>query len=104
MKKFILMIGVLIATTSFAATDPSLKNEIVEKVNLDLSEVELDESHQDFVVVSFSIKDFQINIIDIQGTQEELIQLITSELRDMFILREYSDTDVYNYKFTFKKA
>ena len=104
MKKFILMIGILVASTSFGATNPSLKNEIVENVNPDISKVKLNEPHQDFVVVSFSIKDFQINIIDIQGSQEELIQLITRELRDMFILREYSDTDVYNYKFTFKKA
>ena len=104
MKKFILMVGFFTASISFAAVNPSLKSEIVNKVSPDLSTVELNEAHQDFVVVSFSIKDHQINIIDIQGSQEELIQIIKKELSDMFITKEYSDTDVFNYKFTFKQA
>ena len=104
MKKLILMVGILVASISFAGENPSLKSKIVENVSLDLSTVELDETYQDFVVVSFSIKDFQIKIIEIQGSQEILIQMITSELLAMYIQKDYSETDVYNYKFTFKKA
>jgi hypothetical protein len=104
MKKLILMVGILVSSISFGAVNPSLKNEIVEKVSPDLSTVELDEFHQDFVVVSFPIKDFQIYILDIQGSQEELIQIFQRELSDMFIKREYSEADVFYYKFIFKKA
>ena len=103
MKKLILIVAILAATTSFGAKNPSL-SEIVENATLDLSKIELNEYHQDFVIVSFSIKDHQISIIDILGSQEELIQLITSELRDLHIEREYSDTDVFYYKFIFKKV
>ena len=104
MKKLILIIGILAATASFGAKNPSLNGEIVANVNPDLSMIELDESHQDFVIVSFSIKDSQISIVDILGSQEELIQLIISELRDMHIEGTYSDTAVFNCKFIFKKA
>ena len=104
MKKLILMIGILVASISLAGENPYLKNKITENVSVDLSTVDLDEFHQDFVVVSFSIKDFQIKIIEIQGSQEVLIQMITSELLAMYIQKVYSETDVFNYKFTFKKA
>jgi hypothetical protein len=98
------MVGFLAASVSFGAVNPSLKSEILENVSPDLSTVELDELHQDFVVVKFSIKDFQIKIIEIQGSQESLIQLIIHELSEIFVQREYSETDVYNYKFVFKKS
>ncbi|MFT5668098.1 MAG: hypothetical protein ACI9DK_002298 [Vicingaceae bacterium] len=104
MKKFILVIALLATSISFAGVKPSLRNEIVEKVNIDLSEIELDEFHQDFVVVSFHIKDSQIFITEIQGSQEQLIKSIQKELSEMDIQKEYSESDVFNYKFTFKKA
>ncbi|NOQ73117.1 MAG: hypothetical protein GQ574_14015 [Crocinitomix sp.] len=104
MKKFILIAAVLMASISFGSENPSLKNEIINKVNANLSGIELDDAHQDFVVVSFYIKDFQVHILDIQGSQKELIQMISNELSEMCIEKEYSDSDVYNYKFTFKKA
>ena len=104
MKKLILIVTLLIASISFGSENPSLKNEILNNVNPNLSEIQLDEFHQNFVVVSFYIKDNQIHIIDIQGSQKELIQMVTNELSEMNILNEYSDSDVYNYKFTFKKG
>ena len=104
MKKFIIMIGLLAINLSFTAKNSSLKSEIMNKVSPDLSKVELDQFHQDFVVVSFSIKDNQIKIIEIQGSQEKLIRLIRNELREMSIQSDYSDTDILNYRFTFKKA
>ena len=104
MKKLILIVTVLMASISFAAGNPSLKNEIVNKMNPNLSEIELDEFHQDFVVVSFSIKDGKIHVLDMQGSKEELIQAVLNELSEMHILKAYSDSDIYNYKFTFKKG
>ncbi|NOQ73111.1 MAG: hypothetical protein GQ574_13985 [Crocinitomix sp.] len=104
MKKFILIVTVLIASISFGSVNPSLKNEIVNNVNPNLSEIQLDEYHQDFVVVSFYVEDCQIHIIDIQGSQQELIDLISNELLEMYIQKEHSALDVFNYKFTFEKA
>jgi hypothetical protein len=104
MNKFILIIGLIISSVSFGSHSPSLKIAIFEQVNPDLSDIELDEFHQDFVVVSFYIKDFQVHIIDAQGSQKQLIQLISNELAEMYIKNQYSTSDVYNYKFTFAKA
>ncbi len=104
MKKFILVAALLVTSISFAAVKPSLRKEIVEKVNIDLSDIELDEFHEDFVVVSFQIKDSQILITEIQGSQEQLIESVQKELTQMCIQKEYSNTDIYNYKFTFKKV
>ncbi|MFT4600420.1 MAG: hypothetical protein ACI857_000594 [Arenicella sp.] len=104
MKKLILIATVLIASISFGSVNPSLKSEIMGKVTANLNGIELDDAHQDFVVVSFYIKDSQVHIIDMQGSQEELIELISIELSEIYIQKEYSELDVFNYKFTFKKA
>ena len=101
MKKLILIVTLLMASISFAAGNPTLKKEIVNKMNPNLSEIQLDEYHQNFVVVSFYVKNGQIYILDVQGSQEVLIQEVLIELSEMDIQNEYSDSDVYNYKFTF---
>lgn len=92
------------STITFGSNNPSLKNAIVGQVQPDLTEIKLNEFHQDFVVVSFCVKDFQVQILDIQGSQKQLIKMISEELSEMYIQREYPDSDIYNYKFIFKKA
>ena len=104
MKKIILLAGILITTVTFGSEKPSLNRQIEREVKPDLSEVELNEFYQDFVVVRFYIKDSKIQLIGIQGSKEQLIQLISKELTDMFIQEVHPQTDVYNYKFIFKSA
>ncbi|UKN00458.1 hypothetical protein K6119_12020 [Paracrocinitomix mangrovi] len=103
MKIAILTIGLALANISFAGLNPSLKKEITEKVQLDLSQFEFDTHHENFVVVSFSIENFQIEILEIQGTSEILINMMTLELNNLKIDRLYSQGNIYNYKFVFKK-
>ncbi|MFT4600423.1 MAG: hypothetical protein ACI857_000597 [Arenicella sp.] len=103
MKKLLVIVGILVTSITFGSGNPSLKNEIVKQIHPDLSGIELDRFHEDFVVVSFYVKDFQIHILEIQGSQDELIKMITAELADMDIKREYLDSDIYNYEFTFEK-
>jgi hypothetical protein len=91
------------STVSFGTSSPTVRTAIIERVNLDLSGIELNKVHQDFVVVSFCIKDSQIQVIDSQGTQKELIDLILVELSEIDINTVYSDRNVYNYKFVFRK-
>lgn len=100
MKKFILMIGILAASMSFGATNPSLKNDIEEQsVSQPISEIEPDDVNQNLVVVSFYIKDLHLHIIDIEVSQNQLVQLIVRELSARFIKKKYSDTNVNSFKF-----
>lgn len=103
MKTITLILGIVLASAGLAGTNPSLKNEIIEKVHPDLSEFNFDVHHENFVVVSFKIIDFQIEILDIQGSDPHLINMITLELSRLNIDKEYSEGDIYNYKFIFTK-
>lgn len=98
-----LIIALVITQTSMGANNPSLKNEITDKLILDLSEVELDEYHQDFVVVSFQVCDGHIVVQDASGTQEELVQKVENKLNQLIILETYDEEMIYRYKFTFEK-
>jgi hypothetical protein len=75
MKKLIFIVAVLISNISLGADVQPLKAEITEKLIIDLSMVELDENHQDFVLVSFYIFNGAIEIAEI-SVQENLIKKI----------------------------
>lgn len=103
MKKLMLIIGVLFTTISLGAENPKLKNEITDKLILDLSKVEFDEKLKDFVVVSFHICDGEIEITEITGTQKLLVDKIKTKLTQLIIEQAYDEETLYRYKFTFEK-
>jgi len=98
-----IIVGVLITNISLGADNPPLKNEITNKLILDLSEVELDEDLQDFVVVSFHICNDGVQITEITGTQKQLVQKVKTKLSQLTIEQEYNEETLYRYKLTFKK-
>lgn len=104
MKKGILVIGMMLMTivSSFAAGNPTLSEEIKEKVIIDLSDVELNESKTDFVITHFKIIEGQIKLLGIEGSTEVLEQIIAEKLNGMEISAECADC-TYMYRFTFEK-
>ena len=103
MKKLMFIVGILVTNISFGADNPPLKNEITNKLILDLSKVELDQNQQDFVVVSFHIYNGEIEIVEITGTQKQLVQKVKSKLTQLTIEQVYDEETLYRYKFTFEK-
>ena len=93
----------LFTTISLGAENPNLKNEIADKLILDLSKVELDEELKDFVVVSFHICEGEIEITEITGTQKQLVDKVKTKLTQLIIEQEYDEETLYRYKFTFEK-
>ena len=72
MKKIIFIVAILISNISLGAGGiPTLNEEISNKLILDLSMVDLDENHQDFVVVSFHICNGEIEVEEIQPKGNE---------------------------------
>jgi len=104
MKKLIFIIAILVSNISLGAGTPPLKEEITNKLILDLSKVELNHDHQDFVVVNFYICNGEIEITEITGTQKELVQKVKSKLSQLNIKQAYDEETLYNYKFTFEKG
>lgn len=103
MKTLVCIVGLLLSHMSFSNSNPCLKNEIETSIHPDLSQFEFDMHHENFVVVQFEIRNFQIEILEIQGSSEELIEMITEELSQVTIDDTYTDGDSYSYKFIFKK-
>ena len=103
MKKLIFIVAVLISNISLGADVQPLKQEITNKLIIDLSKVELDANHQDFVLVSLYICKGEIEIAEISGTQNELVQRVKSKLSKLTIEQKYDEGTLYQYKFTFKK-
>ena len=103
MKKLIFIVAVLISNISLGADVQPLKEEITEKLIIDLSMVELGESHKDFVLVSFYICNGVIEITEISGNQKELVQKVKTKLSKLKIEQTYNEGTLYQYKFTFKK-
>jgi hypothetical protein len=109
MKKLIFIISLLVSNISLGAGNPAsgtptLNEEISNKLILDLSMVELDKKHQDFVLVSFYICNDEIEIIEISGSQEELVEKVKIKLSQLKIEQMYDEGALYRYKFTFEKG
>lgn len=104
MKKIIFIVAILISNISLGAEVQPLKQEITNKLILDLSKVELDENNQDFVVVNFYICNGEIEVTEITGTQKQLIQKVKNKLSKLIIEQAYDEGSLYRYKFTFEKV
>ncbi len=103
MKKLLFIVAILVSNISLGADSPPLKVEIINKLILDLSKVELDENNQDFVVVNFYICNGEIEITEITGTQKQLTQKVKNKLSQLIIEQAYDEEALYRYKFTFEK-
>lgn len=86
-----------------AENNPKLLKEIKRKIFLDLSKVDLSKSQKDFVIVKFKVSNHQIEILDIEGSRDELTQLMMKELKEMVIRTDAKDASTYQYKFNFEK-
>ncbi|MDG1330947.1 MAG: hypothetical protein P8P74_01350 [Crocinitomicaceae bacterium] len=105
MKKVIVLIAISLLNigSSFAGSDPELKEEITQKVQIDLSGITLDKYEEDFVHVEFKIYDGLINVVNIKASQPELKELIMDKLNEIHIKTSYSENEIHNFNFTFKK-
>lgn len=103
MKKLIFIVSILVSQISFAAGVEPLKEEITNKLILDLSMLELNEQHKDFVIVSFYICNDKIEISEIYGTQNQLVQKVKIKLSQLTIKHTCEEGKLYQYRFTFKK-
>ncbi|MFK7783884.1 MAG: hypothetical protein AB8B56_02150 [Crocinitomicaceae bacterium] len=105
MKKVVVLIAISLFNIGFgfAESDPELKEEITQKMQIDLSGITLGKYQDDFVNVQFRIFDGTIYVLDIQGSQNELKQLVIDQLNEIHVHTPYSESEVHNFKFTFKK-
>lgn len=105
MKKVMLVLVVLVLSSgmTFANKNPKLLKEIKRKVTLDLSKVQLKKDSKEFVIVQFNVTNSKINIIDIEGSMDELTDLMMDELKEMVIQTDIIDNTTYTYKFNFEK-
>ena len=105
MKKlvFALLITLLTSGVGFASKNPKLLKEIKRKVTLDLNQFKFKQDQQEFVVVKFTVTDNKINIINIEGSMDELTKIMMDELEKMVIHTDIKDATTYQYKFKFEK-
>jgi hypothetical protein len=105
MKKIVLLVAMafLMINTASAGNNPNLKKLLNRKVKIDLTHIELDKYTTDFVKVSFKIIKGEIQIVNIQGSQNELKKEITKALKKLNITCDYEEGEIYEYKFTFEK-
>ncbi len=89
--------------TSYAGENPKLLKEIKRKVFLDLSNVKFEKDKQEFVIVKFKVTNQQIEVMNIEGSQEELTEMMIKELEEMVIDSDAKDATTYQYKFKFEK-
>ena len=103
MKTIAMIIGLCFLSISFGSNNPSIKNEMIEKVNPDLAGFEFEAVHENFVVVSFKVIQHHVEIIDIMGSSDVLIKALTEELINLKVDKLYPMDDIYNFKFIFIK-
>ena len=100
---FALMITFFSFGTTYAGENPKLLKEIKRKVFLDLSSVKLEKNKVEYVVVKFRVTNQQIEVIEIEGSREELTEMMIKELEEMVIRSDAEDAATYQYKFKFEK-
>ena len=104
MRTTLIIVSILITNVALAAIYPSIKTEIEAKVHPDLSQYSFDDEHENFVVVSFTLTNEGIELIDIQGSSHELIGIMTDELTALNFDAKYTTQEIHYYKFVFKQG
>ncbi len=105
MKRVIVLLVacILTASASWAKGTPDLAQEIESKIFVDLSNIELNQYSPDYVMVSFRVMNDEIKIQEINGTSQELKDIIIKELYEIRVDSPYSEDKTYTYRFTFEK-
>lgn len=103
MKTLTLILGLCLLSCSCVASNPSMKSEVMEKVQPDLTGFHFASEHENFVVVSLKVNERHLEIIDIMGSSEKLVELIRDEILNLKVDKIYPAGDTYNFKFIFKK-
>jgi hypothetical protein len=85
----------------FAGENPNLFREIQRKIKVDLSEIKLDKTQENFVLVQFQVIDQEIKIVSLTGSKNELTELMICELEEMFINADTDPNKIYQFKFNF---
>lgn len=88
---------------TLAGENPKLLKEIKRKSVLDLSNIKLEKNKDEFVIVKFKVSNHQIEVLDIDGSREELTELMMEKLEEMVIKTDAEDATIYQYKFKFEK-
>jgi hypothetical protein len=88
---------------SHAGENPKLLKEIKRKAFLDLSKIKLEKNKEEFVIVKFRISNQQIEVLDIDGSREELTEMMIKKLEEMVIQSDAMCDTTYKYKFNFAK-
>ena len=81
MKTILMTLGILMINFAFSNNNPSINREIEKKVQPDLSQYNFDQENENFVIVRFTVNNQQVEIIDILGSNEELIEIMKDELK-----------------------
>ena len=97
----VIFISLLSLKSSFGMNDTLLRNEIINKINIDLRDIELDQFHQDFVAVSFNIIEGKIQITEVNSSNPELQNLIELNLSLIVINSSYNESETYLFRFNF---
>lgn len=95
---------VLSISATFAGNNPEVSEEINQKVIVDLSDVELNQEAQDFVIVRLKIVNGAIVIQGVQGSTLELEKIILEKLNTIEIEADCDEDQLFAYKFTFEKG
>ena len=105
MKKVVIafLVALLPIASTFAGENPKLFKEIQRKITLDLSQLNLEKTKEHYVIVQFKIVNGNIDIINVNGTEEELTELTLCELEEMCINSKTNPDTIYRYKFSFEK-
>lgn len=103
MKNLVLLAALLVSVNTFAGNGPKLVKEIRNKAIINLNRVKLNEKHQDFVAVKFTIKEKEIMILNINGSQEVLKERVQEKLESLTINSDYEENKKYVIKFKFEE-
>lgn len=103
MKALFLCIGLVSSLGAMDDRHPDLVQELLDKMILDLSEVEFHEEFHDYVIVQFTICDQRIDIHSIEGSNQEVIEAVQIKMNRLEIHADHQEDKVYNFKFTFEK-
>lgn len=105
MKKSMVILGMLFLSIgfTFAGNSNNIGNQLNKNVIVDLSNVDLNENEEEFVTVKFNFSNNQINILEIEGSQNILKEKILQELQQMNLSIDPNDKTTYSCKFVFVK-
>ncbi len=103
MKTMMMILGFVVTTSLMANGNRPIKEELEDKLTLDLHDYKFHDEYQDFVVVSFTVVNQKIQVQEIMGSDQWLINSVKSELSKMDLENIYPCEETYNFKFVFEK-